>query len=53
MMKGILPRFLRRKPKPDLAVIIARAAVRRGNRCPDAARAYEQKHAILMRGPKC
>lgn len=51
-MKRLLTRLFRRPAKPDLAVIIARRAVRKGNRRRDLAKAYEARHLELMGGGK-
>jgi hypothetical protein len=50
-VKGILARFIaRREDRNRTAVLIAKRAVRIGNRKPEAVAAYVAKHTILARG---
>ena len=46
-------RSLFRRVEDPRDAMLARRAMRLNNRQPDAARAYERTHHILMRGPKC
>ena len=48
----MMRRFLALFRRPDLNLLIARRAVRVGNRRPDAVARYERVHHALARGRK-
>lgn len=53
MIKGIIRRLReRREREAATAALIARRAMRTGNRKSDVAARYEAIHSVLARGPK-
>ena len=48
----MMRRFLALFRRPGLDVLVARRAVRVGNRRPDAVARYERVHNVLARGRK-